>query len=154
MKTHTYTCQFEWKGNLGEGTKNYTAYSRGYSIAIQGKTPIEGSSDPNFRGDPTKHNPEDLFLSSICSCHALWYLHLCASNGIAVIDYKDNPRGTMTEQKNGSGQFTEVSLAPQVRIQNADNISLAMTLHEEAHKMCFIANSCNFPILNQAYVFV
>lgn len=154
MKTHTYTCRFEWKGNLGEGTKSYAAYSRAYMIDIKGKVPIEGSSDPKFRGDSTKHNPEDLFLSSICSCHALWYFHLCASNGIVIVAYEDNPHGTMTERKSGSGQFSEVILEPQVRIQNASNIGLALRLHDEANKMCFIANSCNFPILHQPYVFV
>ena len=152
MKTHKYTSQFEWTGNTGKGTQNYSSYERDFLIKVAEKATILGSSDPSFRGDHTKHNPEDLFLSSICSCHALWYLHLCASHEIEVHSYTDNAEGVMTEREDGGGQFTEVLLKPIVLIKKKTNIPLAVSLHEEANELCFIANSCNFPIHHQAKI--
>ena len=152
MKTHTYTSHFEWTGNIGKGTQNYTSYERDFLIKILGKPNIKGSSEPSFRGDATKHNPEDLFLSSISSCHALWYLHLCASNAIEVLSYEDAAQGKMQENEDGRGHFTAVYLKPQVLIKSTANIDLAHDLHNKAHEMCFIANSCNFPIHHQAKI--
>ena len=95
-------------------------------------------------GDAEKHNPEDLFLSSLSSCHMLWYLHLCANEGIKVIEYTDEATGLMIEDENGGGRFTEVILRPYVTIDDDLSITKAASLHDEANKKCFIANSCNF----------
>ncbi|KAF3885726.1 MULTISPECIES: OsmC family protein [Nostocales] len=149
-KFHSYSVAIAWTGNLGEGTANYRAYSRNHEIQSQDKPIIYGSSDPSFRGDPTRYNPEELLLASISACHMLWYLHLCASAKIVVMDYVDRPVGVMEETNNGSGRFTEVTLKPRVAIANSANIETATRLHEEAHKMCFIANSVNFPIRHSA----
>ncbi len=35
----------------------------------------------------------------------LWYLHLCALNGIVVLDYRDEAGGTMQEEDDGGGNF-------------------------------------------------
>lgn len=149
-KTHHYQTSLVWEGNKGSGTMDYRSYDRNYVISIENKANISGSSDSAFLGDKTKHNPEDLLLSALSSCHMLWYLHLCSQNGIIVIDYKDNAVGTMTENADGSGQFTEVVLHPVVIIIDQANKEKALALHAEANKMCFIANSCNFPIHHQA----
>ncbi len=139
---HKYTSVVEWTGNLGTGTSTYTAYARDYKIAVEGKPPLLGSSDPQFRGDPTRHNPEDLFVASLSACHMLFYLHLCAASGIAVADYMDNPIGTMVIEKTGGGRFTEVVLRPEVKISKGDP-EKAQSLHHKAHELCFIANSAN-----------
>lgn len=149
-KTHHYQTSLVWEGNKGSGTMDYRSYDRNYVISIENKADISGSSDSAFLGDKTKHNPEDLLLSSLSSCHMLWYLHLCSQHGIIVIDYKDNATGTMTENADGSGQFTEVILHPVVVIIDQAKTEKALSLHAEANKMCFIANSCNFPIRHQA----
>ena len=146
-KEHHYTIQVEWTGNLGKGTKNYRAYSRSHEIMATGKPMILGSSDPSFRGDATRYNPEDLFVSTLASCHMLWYLHLCSANKITVVSYVDQAEGTMKELDNGSGAFAQVTLKPTIVIQEAEKITLANSLHHEAHEMCFIANSVNFPVL-------
>ncbi|MEP2935352.1 MAG: OsmC family protein [Gilvibacter sp.] len=147
MKQHQYKATITWTGNTGKGTKGYTSYSRDHSIEVAGKKhEILASSDPNFRGDPERYNPEDLFLSSLSACHMLWYLHLCSQNKIVVVAYKDKAQGTMKEQEDGSGKFSNVTLYPEVVIENADNIALANQLHHKANSMCFIANSCNFKI--------
>lgn len=149
MKEHHYKATITWVGNQGTGTSNYRAYSRDHEIAANGKPTILASSDPSFRGDSARYNPEELLVSSLSSCHLLWYLHLCSVNGVVVVDYKDEATGTMEETADGSGRFKEVILYPVVTVADATMIEKANNLHHEANKMCFIANSCNFPIYHQ-----
>ena len=145
-KYHHYTLTVEWTGNKGEGTSAYRAYERSHTIKSENKTDIICSSDPLFRGDETKYNPEELFIASLSSCHMLSYLHLCADSGIVVVDYADNASGTMLELKDGSGHFTEVTLFPVVTITDSKMIKKANELHKRANELCFIANSCNFKV--------
>jgi organic hydroperoxide reductase OsmC/OhrA len=145
-KTHRYHLTLQWTGNKGTGTSAYKEYSRSYFIDKENKPKIMGSSDPAFLGDPTAYNPEELFLSSLSSCHMLWYLHLCAEQGIQVMSYRDEPEGFMVENENGSGAFTSVVLKPFVQILKEDQISLAVELHQKAAEFCFIANSVNFKV--------
>jgi organic hydroperoxide reductase OsmC/OhrA len=145
-KKHTYELTIDWTGNLGSGTSAYDAYSRDHLIRAGTKMAIEASSDPAFRGNATRHNPEDLFVASVSSCHMLWYLHLCATNKIVVTAYVDEAIGTMQEEKNGSGRFVDVTLRPRVTIGAGGDAALAARLHEDAHRYCFIANSVNFPV--------
>ena len=140
--THHYEITTEWTGNLGSGTLDYRAYKRDHRITAPGKAAaIEGSSDPKFRGDPKRYNPEELFLASLSSCHMLWYLHLASANGITVLEYIDRAEATMKENVDGSGQFSGVTLKPEVHIAQADKVELAKSLHQEAGKKCFIASS-------------
>lgn len=138
-----------WTGNLGQGTSGYAAYSRDHVIRATGKPGIVATSDTAFRGSPERYNPEELLVSALSSCHMLWYLHLCAVNGIVVTGYEDDAKGTMIETEDGSGYFKEVTLFPVVTIADAARIPRAMELHREAAKKCFIANSCNFPIRHE-----
>src|ERR1700761_234482 len=146
MKEHHYKATISWVGNQGTGTSNYRAYSRNHDIAVEGKPIIPSSSDPSFRGDPTRYNPEELLVSSLSGCHMLWYLHLCSVNGVVVVDYQDEATGTMEETADGSGHFKEVTLYPVVTVATEEMVKKAYSLHQEASKLCFIANSCNFPI--------
>lgn len=145
-KEHSYEINLEWTGNTGGGTKTFTGYSRDHEISIAGKPVIKGSSDPNFRGDKTRHNPEEMLVASLAACHMLWYLHLCSEAKIVVLEYKDEAAGKMTETANGGGRFTEVILKPRVVVSKNSNMQLAEELHTRAHELCFIANSVNFPV--------
>ncbi len=146
-KTHRYRAQVLWTGNLGQGTASYRAYERSHEIVVEGKPLIPGSSDPAFRGDKTKYNPEELLVASISACHMLWYLHLCAEASIVVTHYLDQAVGTMLETEDGSGHFAEVVLKPVVCITPTSDRNRAEQLHEQAHHFCFVANSMNFPVL-------
>src|SRR5688500_4224692 len=145
-KTHHYKATITWKGNSGKGTSDYKAYARDHDISIDGKPVIPGSSDPSFRGNKAKYSPEDLLVSSLSGCHMLWYLHLCASNGVVVMEYIDHAVGEMLENADGSGQFKKVTLHPRVMVSNHAMIEKAQALHADAHGMCFIARSVNFPV--------
>jgi organic hydroperoxide reductase OsmC/OhrA len=145
-KTHTYTCALTWTGNLGTGTSSYAAYSRDHVFSGAGKPDLPGSSDPAFRGDGRRYNPEELLVAAISSCHMLWYLHLCADAGISVLAYRDEATGAMVEDRAKGGYFTRVVLAPKVTIAKGSDAAKARQLHEGAHAKCFIANSVNFPV--------
>jgi organic hydroperoxide reductase OsmC/OhrA len=144
-----YRVDILWTGNLGSGTSGYRDYERSHSIQVEGKPIIYGSSDPAYRGDAAKYNPEEMLVASLSSCHMLWYLHLCAEAGIRVISYIDRADGTMVEHADGSGYFEQVVLKPSVTVAEEKMVFLAKELHEEAHKKCFIANSVNFRVHHQ-----
>lgn len=147
---HLYKVGVKWTGNLGTGTSNYKAYSRNHLIQVEGKVPVESSSDPLFRGDPNRYNPEEMLVASLSSCHMLWYLHFCADAGIIVTSYQDDAEGMMTVEPSGAGQFTEVILKPRISLANMQMMDQANALHEKANAHCFIARSCNFPVKHQA----
>lgn len=152
MKLHHYKAGVEWTGNTGEGTKGYQAYRRDHEIHVDGKPVIAASSDPAFRGDPTRYNPEELLVASLSSCHMLWYLHLCAVNQVVVIAYRDAAFGEMREQADGSGEFTRVILRPRVTVTAQSDRAKALALHAQAHHHCFIANSVKFPVEIEAEI--
>ncbi len=148
MKSHNYEISLDWRGNLGSGTSEYRAYSRAHELSKAGEkgAKILGSSDPAFRGDAEKWNPEELLLASLAACHMLWFLHLAADAGVVVEDYADAPTGRMDENSDGSGQFSEVVLRPKVAVKSPEMAEKLHDLHEKAHEMCFIARSMNFPV--------
>lgn len=148
-REHQYAVTVEWTGNEGSGTSGYRDFSRSHSIHASGKSSIEGSADPAFRGDPACWNPEELLVASLSACHKLWYLHLCASAGVIVQAYEDRAQGVMEESSNGSGRFTSVVIRPTVTITPESDKEQALALHEKAHDMCFIANSVNFPVKHE-----
>jgi organic hydroperoxide reductase OsmC/OhrA len=144
MKTHKYETSVRWSAEGGEGTKTYRSYRRDHTINAGEKPPILASSQPAFRGDGSRYNPEDLLVASLSSCHMLWYLHLCAVNGIRAVDYRDAAIGILEENADGSGQFVRVTLHPVVTLAPNADAPAALALHEQAHRLCFIARSVNF----------
>jgi organic hydroperoxide reductase OsmC/OhrA len=144
---HSFKLTVKWTGNKGVGTSKYDSYARDHLIYVENKPALLGSSDPIFKGDGSKHNPEDLFIASLSSCHMLWYLHLCADAGVVVVDYIDNATGHLKVQENGDGGcFTEVTLNPIVIVNEHSMIPKALALHQQANEKCFIANSLNFKV--------
>ncbi len=146
MKTHTYEARVHWMAPDGEGTKSYKSYRRDHTISADGKHEILASSDPAFRGDASRYNPEELLVASMSSCHMLWYLHLCSVSAITVLDYRDAALGMMEEAADGSAQFVRIELRPVVTIGRGDDRARALGLHHDAHRLCFIARSVNFPV--------
>lgn len=141
---HRYSVDVVWTGNRGDGTRTYQGYGRDHEIRVAGRPVIAGSSDAAFRGDAGKHNPEDMLVASLSSCHMLWYLHLAADAGVVVTHYTDHAEGTLIVDAQG-GRFSEVVLRPEVTIAAGDSAKAA-ALHDDAHHACFIANSVNFPV--------
>jgi organic hydroperoxide reductase OsmC/OhrA len=150
-RSHAYRVEIRWTGDRGQGTSSYDAYGRDHTIQADSKPVLLGSSDRAFRGDSARYNPEELLVAALSSCHMLSYLHLCAIHGIRVVGYSDMAEGTMETRADGGGQFTQVTLHPRVVLASGD-LARATALHEEAHRLCFIANSVNFPVTNDPQV--
>ena len=154
MRIHEYQATVTWTGNTGSGTASYTSYDRDHEVRAPNRPPILGSSDPAFRGDPSRYSPEDLLVAAVSACHMLWYLHLCATAGLSVTAYTDQAVGEMTERPDGSGEFRRVTLHPRVELVTPADLDMALELHREAHRRCFIARSLNFEVLCQPEVTV
>ncbi|QLY33437.1 OsmC family protein [Nocardia huaxiensis] len=137
MAEHVYEVEVTWSG----ATTDYRSYSRNHEVLAAGRPPIPATSDPKFRGDTSRWNPEQLLVGSLSDCHMLWYLHLCAEAGVVVTGYHDTAVGVMDDQR-----FQHVTLRPRVTVAEASMIDTAQRLHHDAHKRCFIANSVNFPV--------
>jgi organic hydroperoxide reductase OsmC/OhrA len=144
-REHTYPVVVTWTGDKGTGTSGYRDYGREHELTAEGPPAIAASSDPAFRGDPTRWNPEQLLVGALSQCHMLSYLHKCTVAGVIVTEYVDNAVGTMAETADG-GHFTEVVLHPSVTVTSPEMADAAAKLHEDAHKACFIASSVNFPV--------
>lgn len=142
---HRYAATLTWTGNRGVGTRDYVSYGRDYDVTMAGKPVLQGSAAERFRGDPTRHDPENHFLAAISGCHMLSYLALAARVGVVVVDYRDEVEGVLEFDGVGGGRFTSVTLHPAVTIAS-DDLGRAQALHDEAHRCCFIAASCRVPI--------
>jgi len=147
---HLFKTQLNWTSNQKQEDSTKRFYSKSHQIKIEGKPVLDVSAAKAFKGDPELYNPEDLLLSSLVSCHMMSYLYVCSQNGIEVLEYSDNAEATLEVSPDGSGRFTEVRLNPKIKISNPDKIELALNLHFKANQLCFIANSCNFPVLHNA----
>ncbi|MFI5028124.1 MAG: OsmC family protein [Solirubrobacterales bacterium] len=103
---------------------------------------LASSSAPEFGGDTTKSNPEELLAAALSSCHMLWFLALARKEGFTLAAYEDSAEATLEEDR-----FTGAILRPKVvwKGDAPDHAALA-ALHEEAHSRCFVANSVNFPV--------
>ncbi|MDQ6924955.1 MAG: OsmC family protein [Candidatus Eremiobacteraeota bacterium] len=151
VRPHLFAARLHWTGGESSPALDYATYSRDYVVEIDGKPPLRGSADPHFRGDETRHNPEDLLVAALSACHMLSYLATCTRAGIAVVAYDDDASGEMS-LVDGKIRFRDVMLRPRVVIADPARIDEATALHERAHAECFIANSVNFPVRHEAVV--
>jgi organic hydroperoxide reductase OsmC/OhrA len=152
-ESHHFAAHLVWTGASRGGTTRYEGYSREYRIDIEGKPPLRGSAAPPFLGDAALHNPEDLLVAALSSCHCLSYLALCARSRITVLEYEDRASGTMARVE-GVTRFTEVVLRPRVTVAAGSDLEKAHALHHRAHAICFIANSVNFEVRNDPEIVV
>ena len=156
VAVHEYELALTWTGNQGTGSSAYRAYSRSHEIVAEGRPPLYGSSDPAFRGETDRWNPELLLVAALSACHLMSYLHVCVESGVVVVDYTDEPTGSMTQTPGGGGHFTQVTLKPRVTLarSSADKVDVATRLHSDASTRCFIAASVNFPVHHQPTVVI
>lgn len=144
---HIFKAALNWKQ---PATSIHKIYNKSHQISIVGKADMQVSAAKAFKGDPALYNPEDMLLSSLMSCHMMSYLYVCDRHAIEVISYSDHAEAVLEVDTAGSGRIVQVHLTPRVTIRNAAQIELALSLHKEANKLCFIANSCNFPVHHHA----
>ena len=141
FKVHT-----KWSSLIESDTSKARSNPKTHRTYIKNKEALTISAAKEFKGDKTKHNPEDLFLSALSSCHMMSYMYLCDKNNITLLNYTDETSGILVVNADGSGEFISIVLHPIVTILEKNKIDLAIRLHKEANRLCFIANSCSVPI--------
>jgi len=134
-----------WQRNDGDFLGN--RYSRRHLLRFDGGLEVPGSSSPHVvplpMSDPSALDPEEAFVSSLSSCHMLWFLSIAAKNKFCVDRYFDIASGVMEKNADGKMAMTVVTLRPDVVFsgeRQPDREALAQ-LHHDAHEACFIANS-------------
>ncbi|MEO6532418.1 MAG: OsmC family protein [Pseudolysinimonas sp.] len=148
---HSFAVSVEWKGNRGTGTSGYKDFSRAVETRAEGKHAIHASAARPFHGDADRWNPEEQLIASLAQCHLLSYLHVATKAGVVVVSYLDAATGTLQTNSDGSGAIVEVVLRPVVTISAGDPAA-ALALHAEANRLCFIANSVNFPVRHEPQI--
>ena len=143
--THAYAVGAEWIGDRGSGTSGYRDYGRNVVLRVDGKPELAASADTPFRGDADRWNPEELLLAALSECHLLSYLYVAVQHGVVVTGFTDEATGEMIVD-DGAGRFTRVDLHPRVVLADEGQRALADSLHPEANRLCFIANSVAFPV--------
>lgn len=148
---HRFEATVTWSGAAQGPAAKYDTYSREFTVEMAGKAALRGSAAAPYRGDASLHNPEDLLLASVSTCHLLSYLALCVRAGVEVSSYVDTCTATLA-MKDGRMRIVSATLRPRVTIRGgvAEHEGKAQALHEQAHHACFIANSVNFPITCEA----
>ena len=140
---HEFAVTLAWTGNDGRGT-SVRDFARDSELLAEHRPTIPGGPTPSFAGDGSGWSPEDLLIGAVAQCHMLWYLHLCARNGIDVQTYTDHATGVL-EVERADGAMTSIDLRADVAIAAGDP-ALAEQLFTVAGEHCYIARSVNFPV--------
>jgi organic hydroperoxide reductase OsmC/OhrA len=134
-----FVSHLDWSGAARGPTRDAATFSRDLNVTIDAIT-LPMSSAPGFRGDPSRVNPEQLFVASLSACQALTYLFLAARNQIAIVQYSDDAQGWL-ELVDGKMRMSRVLLRPRITLEPGADEATARQLVERAHANCFIANS-------------
>ena len=131
---HRFEGRLTWRaGGTGLATGNHR-------MEFAGRPPLELASAPQYKGDPSRLSPEDLFVGALSSCQMLSYLALAGRAGVTVLAYDDQAVGTLaiTDKKM---RMAEVVLRPRITLAAGADAAKALALVHTAHEICFIANS-------------
>ena len=133
-----------WTGSTGAG---YDAYDRAHRATTDPPTvSLSLSSDPAFRGDPARMNPEQLLVLAAASCQLLSFLAVAARARIDVIAYEDDAEGVMPEDEHPM-RVARIHLRPRISVAGDVGEERVRHLVEVAHRECFIANSLSTEIV-------
>jgi organic hydroperoxide reductase OsmC/OhrA len=140
-----YTAEVLWLRNEQDFLGN--RYSRKHLLRFDGGIEVVGSSSPHVvplpMSEPAAVDPEEAFVSSLSSCHMLWFLSIAAKRKFCVDRYFDAAVGVMAKNEQGKVAMVTVTLKPEVhfsgeRLPTREQLD---QMHHEAHEECFIANS-------------
>ncbi|VAX30021.1 hypothetical protein MNBD_NITROSPIRAE01-2109 [hydrothermal vent metagenome] len=149
-----FHARIEWLESDEGTTLDYGAYSRSHRMKCPEKTEIVMSAAPQYKGDASFHNPEELFTASIASCQMLTYLALAAFSQVEVLAYTDDAEGILKVDSRKKRWLTQVILRPKILITKESDREKALSLVERAHKQCFIASSVNTEIINKPEILI
>ncbi|WP_411879636.1 OsmC family protein [Polaromonas sp. YR568] len=140
-----YSAETLWERKGADFLDN--RYSRLHLLRFDGGLEVPGSSSPSVvplpMSDASALDPEEAFVSSLSSCHMLWFLTMAVKRKFRVDRYFDAATGVMEKNAEGKVAMTVVTLHPEVRFSGERQPSREELdkLHHDAHEACFIANS-------------
>jgi organic hydroperoxide reductase OsmC/OhrA len=135
---HRYRVTAAWRGSTGVG---YEAYDRRHRVrAAPADVTLDLSSDPAFRGDPRRLNPEALLVAATSSCQLLSFLAVAARARVDVVDYRDDAEGEMPEADQPV-RITRIVLRPRITVRGEVEASRLRQLVEVAHRECYVTSS-------------
>jgi organic hydroperoxide reductase OsmC/OhrA len=147
MPTHTYEARLEWRAGADGGVAGT------HRVDFTGRPALEVSAAPQYRGDPTRLNPEELFVAALASCQLLTYLALARGAGVTVQRYEDHAVGTLAIAERKM-RMTDVLLRPRITVAAGTDEGKASALVEKAHDGCFIANSVTCAVRVEAQIVI
>ena len=122
-------------------------YSREHVWEFDNGNKIKASSSPHIVPIPFSNpdfiDPEEAFVSSISSCHMLFFLSIAAKKKVKVLKYMDTPIGKLSKNDLNKVTISEIILQPKVTLQQIISNESLEKIHHLAHQNCFIANSIN-----------
>lgn len=131
---HHFAGQLRWRaGGTGVAAGNH-------QMQFEGRPTLELSGAPQYRGDPSRLSPEDLFVGALASCQMLSFLALAGRAGISVLAYDDPATGTLA-LADKKMRMTAVVLRPHITVAPGSDAVKTLALVHTAHDNCFIANS-------------
>lgn len=139
-----FIAHLEWTGATKGPTRDPATFSRNLDVSVDAIT-LPMSSAPSYRGDPSRANPEQLFVASLSACQALTYLFLAAKTGVRVVGYTDDAEGHLGVV-DGRIRMSRLMLRPRITLEAVADESRARELVARAHEGCFIANSVSTPV--------
>ena len=139
MAEHRAT--IDWQ--RGDTAFTYETYPRNHTVTFDNGAVVEASAAPDYLGDATRVDPEEMLVASLSNCHMLTFLAIAAKKRLVVDTYTDEASGALGKIDGGKTALTKVTLRPQVvfsgdHTPDADTIA---DMHHKAHEYCFIANS-------------
>ncbi len=147
MGSSEFRTTLTWVGNDGGGTST-RSYAKDGELAAEGRPTI-----PTIPPDGTDGwSPEHLLLGSVSQCHMLWYLHLCARNGVVVESYEDAASCRLVVE-GSEGSIRDVTLHASVTISSGDPTT-ATELFALAGDKCYVARSLAEPVSHSVDVVV
>ena len=127
---------------------SYKTYNRTHTVKFSGGSQVEVTAAPEYLGDPSITNPEELLVAALSSCHMLTFLAIAATKGLVIDNYIDNAVGMLGKNAEGRMAITRVVLRPEITFSgNMPDAATLNAIHDKAHVNCFIANSVNFEVV-------
>jgi organic hydroperoxide reductase OsmC/OhrA len=135
----TFLTRLVWTGSREGAARDTRTFSRDLEMSFADLV-LPMSAAPDYHGDATRANPEQLFVASVSACQALTYLFVAARSGVPVVSYDDEAEGEL-QLVDGKMRMTRVTLRPRIVLMPGADEARARALVDKAHAGCFIANS-------------
>ena len=104
------------------------------------KPPIEIAVAPEFMGHRGMVSPEELFVSSVASCHMAYFLGVAEKMRAKFDSYECKAKGTLNA-KGMDYVFSAVQLEIRVTVPEEKYVKKALRALDMSDKGCFVANS-------------